>query len=80
MAQSAPPKVTAELPGASLKWIHIAEVEFRREKLDVNKYIVSVDEENNSVTVGLIALDSVPGARGARGRTQDTRCKSARKI
>ncbi len=48
MAQSVPPKVTAEFPGASLKWINIAEAEFQRKKLDVDKYTVSVVEENNS--------------------------------
>ena len=67
MAQSVPPKVTAEFPGASLKWIHIAEAEFQRKKLDVDKYTISVVEENNSVTVGLSSLDNVPGARGSSG-------------
>jgi hypothetical protein len=65
--QSGPPKVTARFPGASLKWIHIAEAEFQRKKLDMDKYTVSVVEEENSVTVGLSSLDSVPGARGSSG-------------
>lgn len=67
MAQSVPPKVTAEFPGASLKWVHIAEAEFQRKKLDVDKYTVSVVEESNSVTVSLSSLDSVPGTRGSSG-------------
>jgi hypothetical protein len=67
LAQSVPPKVVAELPGGSLKWIHIAEAEFQRKDLDVDKYTVSVVEENNSVTVTLRSLDSVPGARGSSG-------------
>ena len=67
MAQSVPPKVTAEFPGASLKWVHIAEAEFQRKKLDVSNYTISVVEENNSVTVGLSSLDSVPGTRGSSG-------------
>jgi len=67
VAQSHPPHVMAEFPGASLKWIHAAEPEFQREKLDLDKYTVSVVEENNSVTVGLSSLDSVPGARGSSG-------------
>jgi len=79
VAQSHPPHVTAEFPGASLKWIHAAEPDFQREKLDLDKYTVSVVEENNSVTVSLSSLDSVPGARGAVERTRDTQWKSARK-
>jgi hypothetical protein len=67
MAQSDPPRVTAEFPGASLKWIHVAEFEFQRQKLDVDKYTVSVAEQSESVTVGLTSLDSVLGARGNTG-------------
>jgi hypothetical protein len=67
IAQSVPSKMTAELPGASLKWIHIAEAEFERKKLDVDKYTISVIEETNSVTVGLSSFDSVPGTRGSSG-------------
>ena len=65
--QSVPPKVTAQFPGASLKWIHIAEAEFQRKRLDTDKYTVSVVEEDNSVTVSLSSLDTVPGARGSSG-------------
>ena len=67
MAQSVPPKVTAEFPGASLKWINIAEAEFQRKKLDVDKYTVSVVEQDDSVTVALTSSDSVQGARGSTG-------------
>jgi len=66
-AQSTRPKVTAEFPGASLKWVHVAEAEFQREKLDVDKYTVSVTEQNDSVTVGLNSVDSIAGARGSTG-------------
>ena len=50
MAQSNPPKVMAEFTGASLNWIHAAEPEFQRKKLDLDKYTVSVVEQNDSVT------------------------------
>src|ERR1700757_2231300 len=63
-AQSKPPKVMAEFAGASLKWIHAAEPEFQREKLDLDKYVVSIVEHNDSVVVGLSSFDSVKGARG----------------
>ncbi len=68
MAQSNPPKVMAEFTGASLKWIHAAEPEFQRKKLDLDKYTVSVVEQNDSVTVGLRSSDVAEGARGSTGR------------
>jgi hypothetical protein len=37
-------------------------------KLDLDKYIVSVVEQDDSVMVGLRSPDSVPGARGSTGR------------
>jgi len=67
LAQSKPPRVMAEFTGASLKWIHAAEPEFQREKLDLDKYMVSVVEQNDSVIVGLSSFDSVKGARGGTG-------------
>ena len=67
MVQSHRPRVMAEFPGASLKWVHAAEPEFQREKLDLDKYTVSVFEEDNSVTISLSSLNSVPGARGSTG-------------
>jgi hypothetical protein len=67
MAQSNPPRVSVEFPGASLKWIHVAEAEFQRQKLDVDKYAISVVEQSESVVVGLTSLDSVLGARGSSG-------------
>jgi hypothetical protein len=66
-AQSNPPKVMAEFAGASLKWIHAAEPEFQRRKLNLDKYTISVVEERDSVTVVLISLDAVEGAKGSSG-------------
>jgi hypothetical protein len=68
MAQSNAPKVIAEFSGSSLKWVHAAEPEFERKKLDLDKYTVSVVEQNDSVTVALMSSDSVEGARGSTGR------------
>jgi hypothetical protein len=67
MAQSGPPTVVAEFSGASLKWIHVAEPEFQRQKLNLDKYIVSVVEERDSVTVDLRSYDAVRGAMGSSG-------------
>jgi hypothetical protein len=47
-AQSNPPKVLAEFRGESLKWIHVAEPELRRKNFDLDKYIISVVEEDDS--------------------------------
>jgi hypothetical protein len=65
MAQSNP-RLLAKFPGASMKWVHVAEPEFQREKLDLDKYNLSVAEENDSVTVGLMSLDCVDAANSIR--------------
>jgi len=66
-AQSNPPRVVAEFAGASLKWIHAAEPEFQRRHLSLDKYIVSVVEEDNSVMVTLSPPDAVKGTFGSSG-------------
>jgi hypothetical protein len=66
-AQSTPPRVNAEFAGASLKWIHAAEPEFQRRNLNLDKYNVSVVEEDVSVMVSLSAPDAVKGTRGSSG-------------
>lgn len=66
-AQSNPPKVKAEFPGASLKWVHAAEPEVQRRKLDLDNYTVSVIEEDDSVAVSLTSPDAAKGARGSTG-------------
>ena len=64
MVRSNSLKVLAEFPGSSLKWIRVAEPEFEREKLDLNKYTISVVDEGDSVAVMLRAADIPKGARG----------------
>jgi hypothetical protein len=66
MAQQ-PLRVRAEFPGASLKWIHIAEPEIQRRKLDLDRYNVSIIEEKDSVIVSLQSLDNPEGAMGSMG-------------
>lgn len=68
IAQPSPPKVIAEFPGASLKWIRIAEPEFEQRKLDLENYTIAVVEEDDSVVVLLRSPDAV-GVSGARGST-----------
>ncbi len=68
MAQSNHPRVIAEFAGTSLKWIHAAEPEFQRKQLDLDRYMVSVVEQNDSVTVSLTSADTVEGARGSAGK------------
>jgi hypothetical protein len=68
MAQSNTPKMMAEFPGASLKWVRAAEPEFQQKKLDLDKYTVLVVEREDSVTVILKSTDSVEGSRGSTGK------------
>jgi hypothetical protein len=68
LAQSKPARVMAEFTGASLKWIHAAEPEFQREKLDLDKYLVSIVEQSDSVMVGLRSFDSVQRDEGQHGK------------
>jgi hypothetical protein len=67
MAQSRPLKVVAQFPGASLKWIHIAEPEFQQKHLDLDNYIVTVVEHEDSMGVMLTSRDSKEETRGSSG-------------
>jgi hypothetical protein len=68
MLQETPPDVTARFPGAALKWVHIAEPEFEREKLDLSKYNVSVVDQENSVVVILRAVGLSENVMGSMGK------------
>ena len=68
MAQSNPPKVLAEFPGASLKWVDAAEPVLQEKKLDLDKYTISVLEQADSVTVILKSEGSASGGRGNTGK------------
>jgi hypothetical protein len=68
MGQSYPLKKIAKFPGASLKWIRLAEPEFERHKLDLDKYNVEVIEESDSITVFLSSTDAPEGSRGSGGK------------
>lgn len=67
MTQTRQLGVDAELPGKSLKWIRIAEQQFRREKLDLDKYTVAVFEEDDYVAVILTSFDAPKQSRGSGG-------------
>ncbi len=67
-AQSeSPVKTVAKFSGTALKWIQIAQPEFERERLDVSRYNVVVDESADEVYVMLISPDSKPSYRGSSG-------------
>jgi hypothetical protein len=66
-AQSNPLRVIAEFSGASLKWIHVAEPEFQRRKLNLDNYTVRVVEHDDSIVVSLSALNAAKGTRGSSG-------------
>ena len=63
--QSGSLEVLAEFPGASLKWLHIAEPVFEREKLDIDKYTISIIDEGDSVTVILRASGLSENVKGS---------------
>ena len=67
MAQSGPPKQIAEFSGAAFKWVRAAEPEFQKRHLDLNKYIVLVAEQDDSVIVALRSPDATKEARGNTG-------------
>ncbi len=66
-AQSKPARLLAEFSGTSLKWIHAAEPEFQRRNLNLDRYIVTVTELDNSVMVTLSPPNVVEGMRGSSG-------------
>ncbi len=64
---SPPAKVVAEFRGSALRWVYAAEDEIKRKNLDLDKYIVSVVEEEESVVVLLRAPDQPKHKRGHAG-------------
>ncbi|MGB6598527.1 MAG: hypothetical protein WBE70_15525, partial [Candidatus Acidiferrum sp.] len=65
--KTAPLNVMAELPGKALTWIGIAQPEFERENLQVDKYFVTVVEEDESVSVILTGSRISKEVRGDPG-------------
>lgn len=59
--------VNAELPGKSLKWIHIAERVFARKGINVDNFTVVVFEEEDTVTVFLRDPNQPRTTRGGGG-------------
>jgi hypothetical protein len=53
MEAQANPVRQFEIPGAALSWIHLAEQEFARRKLDVSKYYVTVLDGKDDVWITL---------------------------
>ena len=59
--------VDAELPGKSLKWIHIAERVFPRKGINIDDWTVVVFEEEDTVTVYLRDPNQPSTTRGGGG-------------
>jgi hypothetical protein len=68
--------VDAELPGKSLKWIHIAEPVIARKKFNVDNFTVHVFEEEDKVTVYLTDLNQPSTTRGGGGLNVEISKKS----
>jgi hypothetical protein len=67
IAQSAPLKNLARIPGSSIKWVNVAEPTFRQKGLNLDDYLVVVDENRESVYVILMSIDAVKGSLGSSG-------------
>jgi hypothetical protein len=66
MSQTTGP-TTVTLPGAYLKWLHIAETEIRRKNLDADNYVVTVVVREETATVIFKSADAPEGAKGSGG-------------
>jgi len=64
-AQTFTPKVIAAFSGASLKWILAAEPEFKRRKLNLDNYKITVLEQEDSVAISLSSPDASEEAQGS---------------
>jgi hypothetical protein len=64
-----PPNVVARFPGRALNWIHAAQPQLEKEKLDISKYFVTVVEEDDSVSVILTGSRPSKEVRGDPGPT-----------
>jgi hypothetical protein len=67
MAQGSPITKMAEFPGSWLKWIHIAEPEFQRRRLNLDNYTIAVVERRDFVEVMLTDSQAAGGVRGNLG-------------
>jgi hypothetical protein len=70
-AQSGPLETRAEFPGSSIKWLRIAEPEFKRHHLNLDNYKVLIDENGDLVDVTLLSNDDKPGWKGSSGSHPD---------
>ena len=57
----------AELPGRSMKWIHIAERVWARKGINVDNFTVHVFEEDDTITVFLTDPNQPSTTRGGGG-------------
>ena len=70
LAQPRYPRVVAKFPGASLKWVHIADPEFQKKGINLEHYTVSVlEDDKDTVDVLLMSLDAStdPRVMGSSG-------------
>lgn len=67
--QSTYPREVAKFPGASLKWVQVAEPEFQKKGIKIERYMVSVFDDKETVDVVLMSLDAStdPRVMGSSG-------------
>src|SRR6185295_12531131 len=67
MTQESQSSLDGQISGSALKYIHIAEPVFARERINVEDYIVVVFEEEDTVTVFLRDPKQPKDTRGGGG-------------
>lgn len=79
MTQESESTLDGQISGAALKYIHIAEPVFARERIKVEDYIVVVFEEEDTVTVFLRDPKAPKNTRGG-GLPQVEISKKTKKV
>jgi len=67
MAQSNKFDVITEFPGGYLKWIHIAEPEFKRRNMNLDDYKITVVDKGESIAVFIVSSDAPENCMGSCG-------------
>ena len=71
MARPDPPRIATQFQGAALKWVLIAEPEFRRKHIDLDDWVIVIAELGDTIGVYLERPEDAkrPGLRGGGGFT-----------
>jgi len=57
---------TIKFPGTALKWVRLAEPEFRKKNVDLDKCVIFLNEEPDVMNVSVKNPNDPPGMRGGK--------------